>query len=360
MNSKKIRKEYVGTERNQVFDLLKLYAMCSVVLDHSLKRWIYGIQSTQLYNFIFLSQMPIFMFIAGYFFYNNFKKEYSKEEIMKKAKKIIVSFLIPFTSFSIVTSIISNDFSRIIVNLVESFLIPDNSLWFLWTLMWIEILMLCAQFLGKQVDIKNDRWDTKKLVISGCIFLLLLIPVAVLYFKFPQYFETKLIIYYSLFFVFGFICRHLTLMYNIDNKVIRSIGFVCSFIGIVIVMKEHPNILNDAENITNMGIRVVGSVCCIVFIWNVAKLLIRFKCVAKCSMLGAYSLELYYMHLVLFAFPETHNYLNFSNFMLGIVTYIILYVTTIITSFLLIFIIKKNRILNFVIFGKKEVIKNEN
>lgn len=355
MNSKQIiKKEFADTKRNQVFDLLKLYAMCSVVLDHSLKRWIYGIQSTQLYNFIFLSQMPIFMFIAGYFFYNNFKKEYSKKEIIRKAKNIIVSFLIPFISFSIITSIISNDFSKIIVNLVEAFLIPDNSLWFLWALMWIEILMLYAQFWGKQINIKNDRWATKKLVISGCIFLLLLIPVAVLYLKLPQYFETKLIIYYSLFFIFGIICRHFTLIYDIDNKLIHSISFVGSFIVIVIVMQSHPNILNDAETITNMGIRVIGSVCCIIFIWNIAKILIHFKCVAKWSILGAYSLELYYMHLVLFAFPGTHNYLNFSNCILGITTYIILYITTIVISFLLIFIIRKYRILNFIVFGKKK------
>ena len=90
--------------------MLKLYAMLSVVLDHTLSRWIAGdIQTTQLYNWIFISQMPIFMFVAGYFSQTGINRSTSWMDCMRKIVKTIESMIIPFITFAAFSSVITGE-----------------------------------------------------------------------------------------------------------------------------------------------------------------------------------------------------------------------------------------------------------
>lgn len=80
--------EVYSNRRNKTFDFLKLYAMLSVVLDHALQHMLgESTQSTQLYNWIFLSQMPIFMFVSGYFALRGIEKKSFYKGIWENDKK---------------------------------------------------------------------------------------------------------------------------------------------------------------------------------------------------------------------------------------------------------------------------------
>lgn len=63
---KNIRKE----GRNLTIDLLKAFAAILVILSHSLLKFIDSTQHNLFYNilfnFIWLTQMPLFMFISGF------------------------------------------------------------------------------------------------------------------------------------------------------------------------------------------------------------------------------------------------------------------------------------------------------
>ena len=134
-------------KRDRTYDFLKLYAMLSVVLDHSLQRWIGGdIQRSQLYNWIFLTQMPIFMFVSGYFSVEGIYQNLTSNNYVRKIRKII-KLLIPFVTFTIISSIIASQNM-----LIKSFLHPDYSLWFLWALMWIQLILSTAQWLAEKIS----------------------------------------------------------------------------------------------------------------------------------------------------------------------------------------------------------------
>ena len=326
--------------------------MLSVVMDHCSKRWLVGIQQTQVYNFIFLSQMPIFMFVAGYFFYNNYIKEYSIYQICKKIINYFKSFLIPFFSFVIISTVINLDFKNFITNIVNAVLIPEKSLWFLWALMWIEIMMLLAFFISKKLfrEVLKGFWKVcTSIAVYGC----LLIPILGMYLKWPLYFETKLIIYYSIFFVVGLLFRVLSSQFKglCDKRVIVMI-LLTSFIIVGIIMYNHPRILFENESIINMISRIIGSIAAIFLVWSIATLVSKKQSVVKLSKCGAYSLELYYMHSVLLCLPIFSNYLRFNSSITNVLAYLTLYCAVIAISFLLILILKKSKVLNIILFGK--------
>ena len=123
--------------RNIVFDLLKLFAALLVIMDHTLQRWIDGSQSTQLYNFIFLTQMPLFMFIAGFFAARKVDRIDSLKNFVISVGKVALSLLVPFLSYLLIANAFTTDYLSGIVN---GFLHPSESisLWFLWALFWLE------------------------------------------------------------------------------------------------------------------------------------------------------------------------------------------------------------------------------
>ena len=113
-------------------------------------------------------------------------------------------------SFAIIKSLIERE------NLViKSILYPDNSLWFLWALMWMQIIMLVAQQISK-CFFKNMRL---RIIASLGFYLLGLFPVVFMFVVLPELFQTKLIIFYSIFYLFGFfyslVENYLTLLFNL-------------------------------------------------------------------------------------------------------------------------------------------------
>lgn len=345
--------------RDITFDLIKCYAMLSVVMDHTIKRWVDGIQTTQLYNFIFLSQMPIFMFVAGYFFYRNIERKYSVQEFLKRILHLFLSYIVPFISFVILTSIISFDFKGIGTNIVAAFLMPDNSLWFLWTLFWIELLMLCAQQITNSISRKGiNKW--RLFLASIGIYVVELIPFLILYKCFPLYFQSKLIVYYSVFFILGsifmFIRQNVTCL---NMNVAKVIILICSLVVVCMVMITHPVILYEAETVTNMIVRMVGSFASIFMIWSLMELISKNKLIAQIAPFGKYTLEMYYIHLILLSFQFTHHYLPFGQPTVSVL-YSMLYAIVILLSAILIYLLKKVKFLDFLLFGKyKRMLKLE-
>ena len=134
-------------KRNVVFDLLKLFAALMVILDHSLQRWIEGSQSTQLYNFIFLTQMPLFVFIAGFFIAKKNNNVKTLVEYAFTTCKTAASLLIPFCSYSLITTAFeASSFSEYWTRVFNCFLNPQTSLWFLWALFCLEFFILTSFF----------------------------------------------------------------------------------------------------------------------------------------------------------------------------------------------------------------------
>ena len=257
-------------KRDRTFDLLKLYAMLSVVLDHSLQHMIGGsIQSTQLYNWIFLSQMPIFMFVAGYFSLNGVDKYYSLLDYWQRIGKTTISLLIPFISYSIIVSIIGHK------NLVVlSFLYPDYSLWFLWALMWMHILMITSQ----QVSRTIVKSHFNKVVFSLIFYIVELIPVGIIYLIYPGLFGSKLVIFYSVFFLSGYVYSELEKRYSLLEK--DKLKILCLLVTVIIVafvMIKHPTVMEERETLSNIIVRCIGSFSAVILMLYLSSFALKSK-----------------------------------------------------------------------------------
>lgn len=329
-------------DRDRTFDFLKLYAMLSVVLDHSMQHMMgICIQSTQLYNWIFLSQMPIFMFTSGYFSLQGIKRTMSVSELVKKCRRIVSGLLIPFISFALILSIISGD------NILsKSILYPQNSLWFLWVLMWMQLIMLEAQQITNLLTQKQNL----KLVLSISLYLVGLIPVGGLFLWNPLLFDTKLIIYYSIFYLFGYLYSFIESKLEIfKSDKYRAICIPVLMCFLVCVMIKHPTIILDNETIVNIFYRLLGSFCAILLMLYISSFMVKTQMMKKVAKLGTLSLEMYYIHLLIIRLP----FFNESGIELGL--FIVKYVILVICSIVIIYIIKRFFIIDFIFFGKLHI-----
>lgn len=326
-------------KRDSTFDLLKLYAMLSVVLDHSLQHMIGGgIQQTLLYNWIFLSQMPIFMFVSGYFSSGNIYKNTTFIDFLRKIVKIIFSLFIPFMSFAIIKSLIERE------NLViKSILYPDNSLWFLWALMWMQIIMLVAQQISK-CFFKNMRL---RIIASLGFYLLGLFPVVFMFVVLPELFQTKLIIFYSIFYLFGFFYSLVEKqLIFLKNDKFKLFDIIIQFVIITLIMATHPQIIFESETLYNIFARLIGSFAAIMLMMNMMSFIAKSNLINRFAVFGTVSLEMYYIHLLLIELP----FFNFYETSLFV--FIIKYMLLVFISMIIIATIKKNQLLDFLIFGK--------
>ena len=326
-------------DRDRTFDFLKLYAMLSVVLDHSLQRMIgKGIQSTQLYNWIFLSQMPIFMFISGYFSLHGLNKTLSSSEFVKKLRRTVVSLFVPFISFAVISSIISEN------NILStSILYPQNSLWFLWVLMWMQLIMLGAQ----QITNLFTQKQNIKTILSIALYLVGLIPVGSLFLWNPLLFDTKLIIFYSTFYLFGYLYAFVESEWGIlKSDKWKAICIPVLIWFVISVMTRHPTIIFDNETMVNMLYRLVGSFCAVLLMLYISSFVLKAKIFNKVAKFGTLSLEMYYTHLLLIKLPF------FNEEGTEIELFILKYIILVIGSVAIICIIKRFSIIDFIFFGK--------
>lgn len=329
----------VYDRRNKTFDFLKLYAMLSVVLDHALQHMCGGgTQSTQLYNWIFLSQMPIFMFVSGYFALHGIEKESTIKEYGNMIKKTVVSLFFPFLSYAILISLITRK------NIVFYCIItPQKSLWFLWVLMWMQLIMLTAQQIVKQL-IKGRNM---RVVFSIGIYMVGLIPICLLFLWKPLMFDTKLILFYSAFFLFGYFYSFLEKTWKfLKSETWKGVCIPILIIAVAFVMIKHPTIIYDNETIVNLLYRFVGSFSAVLLMLYFSTFIVKMEWVQRIAKYGMLSLEMYYTHLLIIRIPF------FNSERIGIPMFVLKYLILIGCSLFIILLLKKWWVTDLLLYGK--------
>lgn len=330
----------VYDRRNKTFDFLKLYAMLSVVLDHTLQHMCVcgGTQSTQLYNWIFLSQMPIFMFVSGYFALHGIEKESTIKEYGNMIKKTVVSLFFPFLSYAILISLITR--KNIVLYCIIT---PQKSLWFLWVLMWMQLIMLTAQQIVKQL-IKGRKM---RVVFSIGIYMVGLIPICLLFLWKPLMFDTKLILFYSVFFLFGYFYSFLEETWKfLKSETWKGACIPILIIAVAFVMIKHPTIIYDNETIANLLYRFIGSFSAVLLMLYFSTFIVKMEWVQQIAKYGMLSLEMYYTHLLIIRIPF------FNSEGIGIPMFVLKYMILIGCSVLVILLLKKWWVTDLFLYGK--------
>lgn len=336
-------------------DLMKLFASLLVVLDHSIQRWIVSGQSSQLYNYIFLTQMPIFMVLAGYFAYKGLQKRYNEKKPGNSLLKSVISYALPFISFGMIRgAFLCNSFIQYIQFLGNMFLYPNNSLWFLWILLIMDFLLRISCHLSNIISFAKKNLI---FLLAVCFYIILLLPLTIMLFSGYFYFGIKQLIYYSIYYLAGYIIAFLVnngLLCFLHNNIYKIVIFFLSLALMILSLLLRPTMIFDDETFINILIRVVGSFSSIYVCYFFANLISRFHIAAVLSKGGIFSLELYFTHLLIFLLPLLDNKIVVNNQIETTLLFISFYVLTITVSYCLIMLFKTNKITDLIFYGKAD------
>lgn len=339
-------------KRNHFFDLLKLFAILLVILDHSLQRWVICAQDSQLYNFIFLTQMPLFMFVSGYFFFKTINRCSAPKDYLILFAKISISLLIPFVSFSLIKGFfVTTSPKDYFIFFLNCFVQPQLSLWFLLALFWMQTLMLLSSFIIYFFKKKNDVFV---FIFRLIFFLILLTPFILLFILKKDILDAKIITYYSLFFLLGFsifFAKNKNLLSFLKNIIWQLVVTLVSLGVLIVIMIFNPHFIYSPDDLMHTAIRAIGSVC------NIIVCCFAFYYISKLSFMkiisygGCFTLELYFVHLFLFLLPLFETQIALDSF-IHFLTFMGFYLLTVLSSFAVAIALKTNVFTDFVFFGK--------
>lgn len=284
--------------RLATIDLLKLFASVLVILSHSMMKYIDNGTSNPLFNFIWLTQMPLFMFASG--FVNIKKENYSsiRKYLAKELKNALI-LLIPCLTFLLITSVIQE--KSIVLSFRDFFFDPQSNLWFLWALFVIRLIFDFGLFLSNFV---KGFFSILLPVLITCSLSFLIMATMFIPNNSFNYsiLAIKLISYYIPFYCLGYLTHLLILSKFFDKKIVRIISYVFISFCLCILVFECLYFKSihsfDDFNIFYLIIRVLGSVSSIFVLLFLFDLIVKNRLISKISTFGAYSLQTYYLHIV--------------------------------------------------------------
>ena len=323
--------------RIETIDFLKLFASLLVIFCHSLK-FITNGTSNPLFNFIWLTQMPLFMFTAGFVNDRSEKVESITKYLHKTLKNSIV-LLVPCITFLLITCALNS--TSVISALVKFFYNPETNLWFLWTLFVIHLIFDFGMYLSCKN--KSRLSFLIPILLSGAVTLTILVTMFLFRGEFNfSILSIKLIAYYTPFFCLGYLFRKLLLFGIFDRKNVKTISVIVLIIFALVLIFEcvyFDSIYSfDDYDLTLLVVRIVGSTSSIAICCFLADLLIRKPFVSKISKYGSFSLQSYYLHLIFLHFfqfsSETIVFQWIFSFSLTLILILLVIATIVIMYFI--------------------------
>lgn len=170
------------SQRSFEIDFIKAFAICLVVLGHSIQlfngteyRMTQSFYNNLIYKIIYSFHMPLFMLVSGYLYYYGESKYIHnlKNNIIK-----IMSYLIPIVTFASIKTAVNlftgyDDRQHILfVILKEEAYNILHTLWFLWAIIYSIIILEVIRHLINGVSKQYKwKWLALLLVILMIIFL---------------------------------------------------------------------------------------------------------------------------------------------------------------------------------------------
>ena len=338
-------------ERNSSIDAIKGVAIVLVMIGHVFVH--NHMEDPYIYDFIKAVQMPLFMIISGYLCGQG-RKISDLKTYGKVMGKRAVAYLVPF--FAWLTLMHWK-------NLVEAyrriFFELDFGLWFLAVLFILTFMVYTAQLLAGKLREKNKVlsemifWS-----VYGAMCLVLVVQILSGNTFLSPYLTIIYVPFYMLGYVAGdygkrFFCWREKTVGKIDcrnNRIIQAavVSAAAVFLGLILV-RDLNSMESKMDTIIQMSASLLGSIVIIYGVFWCAEGILK-KLFAK---IGLYTLEIYVVH---------YHFANILNFhdkqydfytLEGAVFVLASFAAMSAITFAVIWSIKKIRILDFLMFGKK-------
>lgn len=342
-------------ERNGFVDAIRGIAMLLVILGHTMTGSTINSEQSFLYNIIWTIQMPLFFLISGYVTRFSRKITSIKSLWMFIARRTF-SYLIPWLLWTIVIrGVIFGSFY--FANVREFFENMSSGYWFLIAIWTISIIFGVSDYLASKICKSSDSF--KNTVVIGLVYVFGMTVLGAIGFLCGfSFFCIKLTLYYMPFFFIGFVFgKHQNTIVNIGKFHLISEIVIALFLIVWCYLLTHFNMYDIEDNLRGIFIRALASLLGCVSIVGLGVNLNNSApiCAQKTKKIleyvGKFSLEIYLIHYLVLNIVKVENTPNFLSAQ-GMTIVMVNYVLTILLSVILVKILKSNRAINKVVFGR--------
>lgn len=273
-------------------DSLKGLLIILVVLGHAIQ-YTLGVHcgSNHLWNIVYSFHMPAFMAVSGFVAFRpsgGGKITNRLSVIYRRMRQLIV----PFFIWTIVLMLVQSGIS--LENIKKYLIYPDNGLWFLWVLFFINVFFIFGDYISERIKSKQDYVIAAICMALAAVMVLFEIRV----------FGFQFFAYYFMFYSFGFF------VHKYYDKVVTnntSITIGLTFVWIVLAwfwkMHELPSWLHflPMQGLMQYGYRFITAAIAIYVLFAVSPLILNKDNTwnRPIMKLGSLSLGIYTTHFIL-------------------------------------------------------------
>jgi fucose 4-O-acetylase-like acetyltransferase len=337
----------IASKRNITLDCYKGILIILVLIRHVLQYSVAD-EGGILTNIIWAIQMPGFMLMSGYFAARNI---YTIQGISNSILKSIERYLMPFlTWFVLISVFLLGSYDRnVITGLITLINHVDSGLWFLWVIFVLSIIAaICNYFTttGKKITAKISLS-----LLSCAVFFGVLLAMVVLT-KSIGIFGIKYILYYAVFYGFGWLVRKTESFWKqIWAKCDKVINFICLVVFLAIVFNY--DLYRCGDDIISIILRFIAGFAGNVILLCAIRKHESIHTKLKADKIGVYTLEIYATHMYvnnLMMFDAGSNLFTvtgFENFSISLIL-------TVLFTTIIIGIFKSIPITDLLMYGKRQ------
>lgn len=335
---------FIDRNRNLLLDALKGFAMLFIVLIHVLQRTIPNFVSNDMWysQILYLLSVPIFFFLSGI--------SYSRKEsltplgFLYEILKRAFTYFWPFLFFILLRIAIYQQWQNVSKAFDELMQYPVSGLWVCWIIMWLTAVLDIGLLISHYLKI-NKKIMPVIMISIGLITLYILRRCNVI--LKDSYIGYNYFMIYGVVFALGYIIGDR--YFNIKKPSITIPVSLLAVSGIVI-LSYFIRTFMLVNFYDDKWFNYLASILAILSYLSIINILKNIPKISQIfAVMGKYSLEVYFVHLiVLKAFSKLFYESAFKTFLVSSGLFLLSYITVIIIIILTYYI----PYLHFLLFGR--------
>ena len=279
------------SERNRLIDICKFFAMILIILVHVLQRTTQQFNNSFIGTFFVILGLPIFFFLSGISV--SYRPPLKPLSFLYDILKRGFNYMWPVVLFLILRVAFYNQWPDVPKAFEEFWKYPVMGLWFLWVLLWLNL----AVDIGLLISIFFPKY--KKL----CVFIFVALSYALIIILRQQnviYSNTFIgydyFVAYTPIFMFGYLFGDK--IFKFFNKWI-SIALIGIGIALTVLIVYYSRKMVVIDLPTNIPLFYIASLFAFLTMYGLGTLLERLKFSKVIAFMGQFTLEAYFLHLML-------------------------------------------------------------
>ena len=279
--------------RNRKLDVVKGIAILLIILIHVLQRTVPKFTNNWPSSFLLVMSVPAFFFISGISV--SYRKPLKPLGFLYDIIKRALMYMWPFVLFLILRNAFYNQFESFEKGWSTYMDYPAYGLWVLWLLAWINLFIDLGLLISSLFPKFYKLIASITLVIAFIIFICLkergVIPNY--HFLGHDYF-----VIYTPIFIVGYLFGDK--LFSLYNKYASIILLVVGFLGTLFLTMFVKPFLSSGYHIEdNLYIYYLGASLSLAFYYGLSSLIENMKAGKIIALSGQFTLEAYFLHLVL-------------------------------------------------------------